>query len=54
MKLASPIDVIGHYYCYSIMCNDQFVIFLKKIDQVVSLIWGFCVQNLYVQANFVI
>ena len=40
MKLASPIDVFGHYFCYSIMGNDQFVNFLKKIDQVVSFLLG--------------
>ena len=54
MELASPIDVIGHYCCYYIMCNDQFVN-IFQIDQVVSKYFGvFCVKTLNVQANFAI
>ena len=34
MKLAYQIDVLGHYICYYIMCNDQFVN-IFQIDQVV-------------------
>ena len=54
MKLAYPIDVFGHYFYYYNMGNDQFINIFFKIDQVVSIFWGFCVKNLYVQANFVI
>ena len=25
MKLAYQIDIFGHYFCYSVMCGDQFV-----------------------------
>ena len=55
MKLAYQIDVFGHYFCYIIMCNDQFVN-IFQIDQVVFQIWVFffCVKTLNVQANFVI
>ena len=53
MKLAYQIDVFGHYFCYYIMCNDQFVN-IFQIDQVVFQIWVFCVKTLNVQANFVI
>ena len=40
MKLAYQIDVFGHYFCYSIMCDDQFVN-IFQIDQVVFQILGF-------------
>ena len=40
MKLAYQIDVFGHYFCYYIMCNNQFVN-IFQIDQVVSIILGF-------------
>ena len=53
MKLAYQIDVSGHYFCYYIMCNDQFIN-IFQIDQVVFQIWVFCVKSLNVQANFVI
>ena len=42
MKLAYQIDVFGHYFCYSIMCDDQFVN-IFQIDQVVFQILGFFV-----------
>ena len=45
IKLASQIDVFGHYICYSIMCNDQFVN-IFQIDQVVFQIWFFFVLKL--------
>ena len=40
MKLAYQIDVFGHFFCYSIMCDDQFVN-IFQIDQVVFQILGF-------------
>ena len=49
MKLAYQIDVFGHYFCYYIICNDQFVN-IFQIDRVVFQIW----VTLNVQANFVI
>ena len=39
MKLAYQIDVFGHYFCYSIMCDDQFVN-IFQINQVVFQILG--------------
>ena len=53
MKLAYLIDVFGHYFCYYIMCNDQFVN-IFQIDQVVFQIQVFYVKTLNVQDNFVI
>ena len=44
VKLAYQIDVLGHYFCYSIMCNDQFVN-IFQIDQVVFK-FGFFVLKL--------
>ena len=40
MKLAFQIDVFGHYFFNSIMCDDQFVN-IFQIDQVVFQILGF-------------
>ena len=40
MKLACQIDVCGHYFLNSIMCDDQFVNSFQ-IDQVVFQILGF-------------
>ena len=40
MKLACQIDVFGHYFFISIMCDDQFVN-IFQIDQVVFQILGF-------------
>ena len=40
MKLAYQIDVFGHYFCNSIMCDDQFVN-IFQIDQVFFQILGF-------------
>ena len=39
MKLACQIDVFGHYFLNTIMCNDQFVN-IFQIDQVVFQIFG--------------
>ena len=40
IKLAYQIDVFGHYFCNSIMYDDQFVN-IFQIDQVVFQILGF-------------
>ena len=40
MKLACQIDLFGHYFLNSIMCDDQFVN-IFQIDQVVFQILGF-------------
>ena len=52
MKLACCIDVIDHFYLFSLMCDDQFINLLQ-IEQVVFQILGFFVKKLYAQANFV-
>ena len=41
MKLACCIDVIGHFYLFSLICDDQFVNLLQ-IEQVIFQILGFC------------
>ena len=46
MKLACCIDVIDHFYLFSLMCDDQFVNLLQ-IEQVVFQILGFLLETLY-------
>ena len=43
-KVACWIDVIDHYFLYSILCDDQLVNFLQ-IEQVVFQIFGVFVRN---------
>ena len=45
MKLACCIDVIDHFYLFSLMCDDQFVNLLQ-IEQVVFQISGFLLETL--------
>ena len=45
MKLACCIDVIDHFYLFSLMCDDQFVNLLQ-IEQVVFQILGFLLETL--------
>ena len=44
IKLACCINVIDHYFMYSILCDDQLVNFLR-IEQVVFQIFGVFVRN---------
>ena len=44
MKLACRIDVIDHYFMYSILCDDQLVNLLQ-IEQVVFQIFGVFVRS---------
>ena len=43
-QLACQIDVIDHYFMYSILCDDQLVNFLQ-IEQEVFQIFGAFVRN---------
>ena len=45
MKLACCIDVIDHFYLFSLMCDDQFANLLQ-IEQVVFQILGFLLETL--------
>ena len=45
MKLACCIDLIDHFYLFSLMCDDQFVNLLQ-IEQVVFQILGFLLETL--------
>ena len=45
MKLACCIDIIDHFYLFSLMCDDQFVNLLQ-IEQVVFQILGFLLETL--------
>ena len=45
MKLACCIDVIDHFYLFSLMCDNQFVNLLQ-IEQVVFQILGFLLETL--------
>ena len=45
MKLACCIDVIDHFYLFSLMCDDQFVNLLQ-IEQVVFQILEFLLETL--------
>ena len=45
MKLACCIDVIDHFYLFSLMCDDQFINLLQ-IEQVVFQILGFLLETL--------
>ena len=45
MKLACCIDVIDHFYLFSLMCDDQFVNLLQ-IEQVAFQILGFLLETL--------
>ena len=45
MKLACCIDVIDHFYLFSLVCDDQFVNLLQ-IEQMVFQILGFLLETL--------
>ena len=46
MKLTCCIDVIDHFYLFSLTCDDQFINLLQ-IEQVVFQILGFLLETLY-------